>query len=194
MKYLVTDVARFKRLAAIVALTTMLAACSDESNAPQSVAAPAAGKPAAKAEAKPVDPTANLSRAVLVGKSAAPIELKYDIVSLPLVGQPIEIDMAFVASAPADSVSIAFVGSRGLVLSANSASPIEKLKTGQVEHAKVIAQADKEDVFYVTVTATVYMAGTSEVKTFAIPIIVGTAQAAAAVAAPVAPAPPAAKK
>ena len=134
----------------------------------------------------PVDPTAKMARAVTVGKSNVPVELKYEIAGKPIVGQPVEMEFAFVPKQGADSMGMAFVPSAGLTLSADGVPNLEVVKPGQPHHVKISAMADKADVFYVTVTATLYVAGTSSIRTFAIPLILSDPAAPAAEAAPAA--------
>jgi len=76
-------------------------------------------------------------------------------------------------------MSITYVGSTGLTLSADSAPAIDVVKAGKIENLKLVVQANQESVFYVTVTATIYTAGTSVVRNFAIPLIMSTPTAAA---------------
>jgi hypothetical protein len=69
-------------------------------------------------------------------------------------------------------MTVTYAGSSGLTLSTDAAPPIGVVKTGQAERLKISAQAQQDTVFYVTVTATVYIAGTTSVRAFAIPLIV----------------------
>jgi hypothetical protein len=158
-----------------------LSACgsSDE----QQVAAPVK---AVKHEQTPDDPTAKMARAVPIGGATAPVNIKYEILNKPIVGSPIEIDLAVIPTQVADSMTITYAGSSGLTLSADAAPPINVVKTGQPERLKISAQAQHETVFYVTVTATVYVAGTSSARVFAIPIIVSAQGATVEQAAPAA--------
>ena len=151
-----------------------LSACGS-SEEPQ-VAAPV--KPV-KREQTPDDPTAKMARAVPVGGATAPVNVKYEILNKPIVGTPIEIDLAVIPSQGADSMTVTYAGSAGLTLSTEAAQPIDVVKSGQVERFKLSAQAQQETVFYVTVTATVYIAGTSSARAFAIPIIVSAPATAA---------------
>lgn len=125
-----------------------------------------------KREQAPEDPTATMARAVPIGGATAPVNIKYEILNKPVVGSPIEIDLAVIPTQVADSITVTYAGSSGLTLSADAAPPIGVVKTGQAERLKISAQAQQDTVFYVTVTATVYIAGTTSVRAFAIPLIV----------------------
>jgi hypothetical protein len=140
----------------------------------------------------PDDPTAKMARAVTVNGANVPVNLKYDILSKPLVGSPVEIELAVMPTQGADSVAVAFSGSAGLTVSPDSVTSIDKVNAGQIERVKLSAQAQQETVFYVTVTATVMSGGVSSVRSFAIPLIM-TAPVAAAEPAATAEATPAKK-
>jgi hypothetical protein len=159
------------RTGAIVLLAALVGACGSGG---EEAAAPAPAPQVRKPDAAPapVDPTAKMARAVTIGKSTVPLDLKYEIAAKPIVSQPMEMDLAFVPTRGADSMSMAFAPSTGLTLSADSAPTLEAVKAGQAHHVKLTAMADKPDVFYVTVTATLYSAGVSSIRTFAIPLIV----------------------
>jgi hypothetical protein len=139
-----------------------------------------------KREQTPDDPTAKMARAVPIGGATAPVNIKYEILNKPIVGKPIEIDLAVIPTQGADSMTVTYAGSSGLTLSTDAAPPIDVVKTGQAERLKISAQAQQDTVFYVTVTATVYVAGTSSARVFAIPIIVSAPGATAEQAPPVA--------
>jgi hypothetical protein len=132
-----------------------------------------------KREQAPEDPTAKMARAVTIGKSNVAVNLKYDILNKPIVGAPVEIELAVIPTFGADSIDITFVGSDGLTVSADSAPSIDQVKAAQVERVKLSVQAAQATVYYVTVTATVYTAGTSSVRNFAIPIIMSAPVVAA---------------
>ncbi len=168
------------RSALIIVLTTLaLSACGSGDRPP--VAAPVVQ---VKREQVPDDPTAKMARAVTVGNASVPINLKYEILSKPIVGSPVEIEVALIPTFGADSMTVGFVGSPGLTLSADAAQPIETVKAGQVERVKFTAQAQQESVYYVTVTATLYTAGSSSARNFAIPLIMSFPAPAAAETAP----------
>ena len=164
----------------------VLAACGSDSE--DVTAVPQVKK--ADAVQAPVDPTAKMARAVNVGKSTVPIELKYEIASKPIVDQPIEIELAIVPKQGADSMTIGFAASGGLTLSAESAPSIDVVKSGQPHTVKLSAMTDKPEMFYVTVTATLYSAGSSSARTFAIPLIVSQPTPPAAADAEKTPAAP----
>jgi hypothetical protein len=161
------------KLSAIFVLSAaLLAACSSEEPTPT----PVPRAPAANVQtqaAKPVDPTAKMARAVTAGKSSAPVELKYDVLVKPQPGEPIEIDLALIPGADVDSLSVAVTATPGLEIVSTPTASFGPLKAGEVANHKITARAAKVDVVYITVTATLTAVGTSQARSFAIPLIVG---------------------
>jgi hypothetical protein len=145
-------------------VASLIAACGSD----EPTVAPVAAQ---KKVETPIDPTAKMGRAVTVGKSTVPIEVKYEMASKPIVNEPVEIELALISSTGADSVGIALAGTPGLTVSADTLPPVDNLKPSTPEHVKFTAMASEESVHYVTVTATLYTAGTSSPRTFAVPII-----------------------
>jgi hypothetical protein len=160
--------ARARGIAIGVLAALLCAACGS-----QDAGAPIAVKQI-KSEQVPEDPTAKMARAVTVGKSNTPVNLKYEILNKPIVDTPVEIELAVIPTFGADSMTLEFAGSEGLTLSADSAPQIQVVKAAQVERVKFSVQAKQATVFYVTVTATIYTAGSGSARTFAVPIIMST--------------------
>jgi hypothetical protein len=161
------------KLSAIFVLSAaLLAACSSEEPTPT----PVPRAPAANVQtqaAKPADPTAKMARAVTAGKASAPIELKYDVLVKPQPGEPIEIDLALIPGANADSIAVAVTATPGLEIVSAPNATFGPLKAGEVANHKITARAAKIDVVYITVTATVTAIGTTQARAFAIPLIIG---------------------
>jgi hypothetical protein len=123
-------------------------------------------------EAKPVDPTEKMARAVASGKTGAAVELKYDVLSKPEPGKPIEIDLAFIPSTVADTLVVNVTATPGLEVVANETANFGLLKIGEVAHHKITVRAERADVVYLTVVVTLNAVGVNSVRTFAIPLIV----------------------
>src|SRR5258707_6552834 len=104
----------------------LLAACHGEPNqAPAVTAAPAASAPAAvKRGPTPEELTAGMVEAVTVGKSTAPVAVKFDLPQRPSVGKRFEIVIAVLPQIAASSAVVQVTGSDGLQLAPN-VPPIE---------------------------------------------------------------------
>jgi hypothetical protein len=144
----------------------------------------------AAAAAKAADPTATMARAVATSKADAPIDLKYDILGKPIVGEPVEIELALIPTATGDGMSIVIGASAGLTVSGNLEASFSEANPGQAVRTRFTAKADKEDAFYVTVATTMHAAGVGSTRTYAIPILTSAppppapAESEAAAAAP----------
>jgi hypothetical protein len=155
-------------LSAILAVAASALTACGSGDAP----APAPQQPAPVAQApKPADPTAKMARAVVSGKSGAAVELKYDVLSKPEPGKPIEIDLALISGSVADSLTVNVTAAPGLEVLSNATGNFGTLKFGEVAHHKVTVRADRADVVYLTVTAIVNAVGVNSARTFAIPLI-----------------------
>jgi len=169
------------RVVAIVALAGLLAACGrgeqDETaatNAPAEAGAPAGAAPA-PAES-PEDK--RMANAVVTGKTSAPVDLKYDVLAKPAVGQPFEIELVFLPRMPADSLEVEVTGIPGLTVVSGGAVRFEGVAAGERYAAKVLARADASGIYYVNVVARLTTQIQSEARTFSIPIAIGVVEAA----------------
>jgi hypothetical protein len=126
----------------------------------------------AAAAAKAADPTATMARAVATSKADVPIDLKYDILAKPLVGEAVEIELALIPTATGDAMSVKIDASAGLILGGTLEANFDGAKAGQAARTTFTAKSDKEDVFYITVATTMHAAGVASTRTYAIPIFV----------------------
>src|SRR5690349_10310430 len=85
----------------------------------------------AAAAAKAADPTATMARAVATSKPDAPIDLKYDILAKPIIGEPIEIELALIPTATGDAMSVAIGASAGLTVSGTLEANFAEVTPGQ---------------------------------------------------------------
>jgi hypothetical protein len=143
----------------------------------------------AAAAAKAADPTATMARAVATSKPEAPIDLKYDILAKPIVGEPVEIELALIPTATGDGMSVVIGASAGLTVSGTLEASFSGVTPGQAVRTGFTVKADTEDAFYVTVATTMHAAGVGSTRTYAIPILMSTpppapAEGEAAAAAP----------
>jgi hypothetical protein len=144
----------------------------------------------AAAAAKAADPTATMARAVATSKPEAPIDLKYDILGKPIVGEPVEIELALIPTNTGDGMSVVIGASAGLTVSGTLEANFSGVTPGQAVRTRFTAKADKEDAFYVTVATTMHAAGVGSTRTYAIPILTSAppppapAEGEAAAAAP----------
>lgn len=135
----------------------------------------AAGKPAASA-----DEDLRLANAVVSGKTSAPVDLKYDLPVKPVAGTPFEIELNFIPRLPADTLEVEVTGMPGLTVAEQGAFKFDKVQMGTPNIQKVNAQADADGTYYVSVVARMITQVQTEVRTFSVPVVVGTVPAAVA--------------
>ena len=104
------------RVFAVVALAAVLAACGrgKEEVAADQPAPAANGAPGDAAATPPVvvenPDDQRMANAVATGKTAAAVDLKYDVLAKPDVGQPFEVELALLPRVAADALE--FEGDR----------------------------------------------------------------------------------
>jgi len=169
------------RVLAVFALAAVLAACGrGEEETAATPAPPAAdGKAADVAAAPPESPDdKRMANAVATGKVAAPVDLKYDVLAKPDVGQPFEIELALLPRLAADALEVEVTGIPGLTVVSGGASRFEGVTAGERYVAKVLVQADSQGILYVNVVARMITQVQTEARTFSVPVVVGTVPAA----------------
>jgi hypothetical protein len=166
------------RALALTALATLAMACGggDEEKAAAEKAAPAVAagdvsKQAVAAEAKAADD--GLANAVAVGKTAAAVDLKYDLAARPGLGQPFEVELVFVPRMAADALEVQATGMPGLVVAGGADAKFEQVVANEKYAAKVLLQVTEPGVYYVGVTAKLVSKVQTDSRTFSVPIIVG---------------------
>jgi len=169
------------RVLAVFAVAAVLAACGrGEEETAATPAPPAAdGKAADVAAAPPESPDdKRKANAVATGKVAAPVDLKYDVLAKPDVGQPFEIELALLPRLAADALEVEVTGIPGLTVVSGGASRFEGVTAGERYVAKVLVQADSQGILYVNVVARMITQVQTEARTFSVPVVVGTVTAA----------------
>ena len=165
------------RALSLTVLATLAMACGggDEKAAAEKAApAVAAGdvsKQAVAAEAKAADD--GLANAVAVGKTAAAVDLKYDLAARPGLGQPFEVELVFVPRMAADALEVQASGMPGLVVAGGADAKFDQVVANEKYAAKVLLQVTEPGVYYVGVTAKLVSKVQTDSRTFSVPIIVG---------------------
>jgi hypothetical protein len=151
-----------------------LAACSGDKH--QDTAVQAAAKHAASTARQPsasaADQTASMVQAATSGKATAPMQLKFELTERPIAGQTIDLGLALLVSAPAQSVTLHFGDSPGLVFADPADRPIGAVVPDTVYRQDVKLSAPAEGVYFLAVTATMTRDAIAEARAFTIPIIV----------------------
>ncbi|MFL6547758.1 MAG: hypothetical protein ACJ8OJ_03640 [Povalibacter sp.] len=161
-------------------LMALLAACG--SDAP----APAASGDASKQAAQPkpaapaaTDPTTDkMARAVGNGKPGAAVDIKYEFASKPEPGKPVQLEVALIPSAGVDSLDATFSGMEGITLAGPLTANLSNAKAGEPYKHSLSVLANRNGVFYITVSVNTQISGATLGRTFSIPFVAGNPAAA----------------
>jgi len=167
------------RVLAVVALAAVLAACGRGEEQAAVTPAPSATADGGTTGAAPVETPEDkrLANAVPTGKTAAPVDLKYDVLAKPQVGQPFEIELALLPRLAADALEVEVTGIPGLVIVSGGVAKFEGVSSGDRHVARVLVQADAAGIYYANVVARMITQSRSEARTFSVPVVVGNVAA-----------------
>lgn len=147
----------------------LLSACGSE---PEPEAAPApVAKPVAKAGSS--DGIATMAKAVGDGKPGAAVTIRYDFKGKPSAGTPTDLEIAFIPNAGVDSMEATLSGMDGITLAGTTSASFNQVESGKPYRHTVSVLPDRSGVFYVTVSITTQIAGSSLGRTFSVPFVVG---------------------
>jgi hypothetical protein len=167
------------RAFALTALASLAVACGggDEKSAADKAAAPtdAAGKASQQAAAAAAKAAADdgLANAVAVGKTAAAVDLKYNIAARPALGQPFEVELVLLPRVAADTLEVQATGMPGLVVAGGADAKFSQVVAGEKYAAKVLLQVSEPGLYYVGVTAKLVNKVQTDSRTFSVPVVVG---------------------
>ena len=166
-----------RRLLLCVPMATLalLGACSSEPEPEAAAQAPPPAKPAVAPA--PADDTATFAKAVGDGKPGAAVTIRYEFSGKPTIGTPTELDVAFIPNAGVDSLDAKLGGMDGITLAGPLTASFTSVESGKPYHHKFSVLPDRTGVFYITVSVSTQIAGSSLNRTFSIPFVVGQAVA-----------------
>jgi hypothetical protein len=168
----------FVRACVLTALASLAVACgggNGNSAADKAAPADAAGKSstqAAAAAAKAAEDD-GLANAVAVGKTAAAVDLKYNLAARPALGQPFELELVLLPRIAADTLEVQATGMPGLVVAGGAAAKFDQVVPDEKYAAKVLLQVTEAGLYYVGVTAKLVNKVQTDSRTFSVPVVVG---------------------
>jgi hypothetical protein len=167
------------RVLAVVALAAVLAACGRGEEQAAVTPVPSVTAEGGATDAAPVETPEDkrLANAVPTGKTAAPVDLKYDVLAKPQVGQPFEIELTLLPRLAADALEVEVTGIPGLVIVSGGVAKFDGVSSGERHVARVLAQADAPGIYYANVVARMITQSRSEARTFSVPVVVGNVAA-----------------
>ena len=165
------------RLTLLCAAMT-LCACNKDSG---SAAPPTSAAPVARVKPKPVPPkpglsaaeqTAGMVQAAVVGKSQAPVELKFDLAQRPKVGQAVDLNLALIAQVSASPATIQVAAGDDVAIAAGGNQfEIPSEEAGEVYLHTLSVTPKAEGVVLVNVTVSLKHDELLDQRAFSIPII-----------------------
>ena len=165
-----------RKLALVAAV--LLAGCHGEpKQTPAVIAASAASAPAAvKRGPTPEELTAGMVEAVTIGKSTAPVAVKFDLPQRPAVGKSFNLVIAVLPQIAASSAMVQVSGAEGLQLAPNLA-PIEipSLDPTQVYRLSIPVTPTADGVQLLGLSVSLRQDDTAESRSFSVPVIVAPA-------------------
>ena len=168
----------FVRACALTALASLAVACGGgDGNSAADKAAPAdaAGKSSPQAAAAAAKAAADdgLANAVAVGKTAAAVDLKYNLAARPALGQPFELELVLLPRMAADTLEVQATGMPGLVVAGGAEAKFYQVVADEKYAAKVLLQVTEPGLYYVGVTAKLVNKVQTDSRTFSVPVVVG---------------------
>ena len=126
--------------------------------------------------------TAGMVEAATQGKSQTPVGLKFDLLTRPVQGEPLEIAVALLPGEPADPATVEVSGPESLqVPAADSKFEFASVEPAQVYRRSIRLTPTAEGVFLLTLTVNLKHDQLADTRVFSVPIIVaGNASAAPA--------------
>ena len=128
----------------------------------------------------PATPPANadekherLAAAVVDSKTTAPIDMQYDLLAKPALGQPFEVEMTFSARLPADKLEVEITEAPGLTIVGEKTAAFAPVERGQSYASKVLVKGDNPGLYYLGVIAKMSTKVQTETRAFAIPVVIG---------------------
>lgn len=114
-----------------------------------------------------------LAAAVVDSKTTAPIDMRYDVLAKPALGQPFEVEMTFSARLPADKLETEITEAPGLTIVGEKTATFSPIEGGQSYSTKVLVQGDNPGLYYIGVIAKMSTKVQTETRAFAIPVVIG---------------------
>lgn len=168
----------------LLSLTTLLAACSQDSTEAGAAAATKRTAATVAVVHKPVKPKHDMVAAVPVGKPGAPVELHFELGSRPVVGQALLITIELTPRSVIGRLQATVQGNDGIAVADGELEAVDRPQVDVALTRTVSVTPLREGVFYLSVIAYANEGPATSSRSFAIPVIVGDAGAAVAAQKP----------
>ncbi len=166
----------------LVAVATAAACHRGEPANP--AAAPAKGPAHAvvPVDADPVvDAGKRMAAGVPMGNGTAPVEVRFDLASVPRAGQPFEVEIAVLPQAPSPVLRIDVLPGDGMAVDTiDGPLSVEKVQAGGLARLFVKMSSAQAGTHVLGIKVTLEQPGGAESREFAFPVVVGGGAAPAA--------------
>ena len=165
------------KTATVLTLCTVaaLGAChQDSGTANQPKAAPRVSVPvAAKKGPSAEELTAGMVEAASQGKSQLPVRLRFELKQRPVIGQPLDVDVAVMPQIDASAADIQVTGGDGLTVAPEAKQvALPAVEAGQVYRQTVTVTATGDGVLLLGLTVSLKHDEMTDSRAFSIPLIV----------------------
>jgi hypothetical protein len=163
-------------IAAVVALTAMLAACghsAQQARSQQAQGHSQNGAAAAKASGSAED--ADMVAAVSPGGSTPPIAMKFRLAGRPVVGMPVQLVVELIPAADAaiEHIHASFQPGEGLQLQTDRSVDINDPRAGEALLRELTLVPQQPGVLSLTATIEIDLVSGSIARTYSIPVVAG---------------------
>ena len=159
-------------LATVIALA---AGCggSDETEKAKAAAKSKPAKDAAKAQSQ----DNRFASAVYLAKGMPAVDVKYDLLTRPVAGQPFELELLLEPRLNSDLLEFTVTGMPGIEVASGGAASFQNVQGHQRYTAKAVIQPVEAGVYYLSVTAKASSKVQSDEVAFSVPVVVAAAPA-----------------
>ena len=162
------------RLGCAAALACLvLGACHGDKQQIAAAVKAAKDAAAAKRPATADEQTVSMVEAATLGKATAPVQIKFELPERPLAGQTVAVELAVIPGVAAQSITVHFGDSPGLVFADRTDWALGAAQPGSLYRQEIKVTAAADGVYFLGMTATIAHDAFAETRVFSIPIIVG---------------------
>ena len=117
--------------------------------------------------------TAGMVEAAAQGKSQLPVRLKFELKQRPVIGQPLDIDIAVMPQIDASAASVQVTGGDGLTVAPGAKQvDLPSMEVGQVYRQTVTVTAAADGVLLLGLTVSLKHDDVTDSRAFSIPLII----------------------
>ena len=161
------------RATVLATMIALAAGCggSDETEKAKAAAKSKPAKDAAKAQSQ----DNRFASAVYLAKGMPAVDVKYDLLTRPVAGQPFELELLLEPRLNSDLLEFTVTGMPGIEVASGGAASFQNVQGHQRYTAKAVIQPVEAGVYYLSVTAKASSKVQSDEVAFSVPVVVAAA-------------------